>query len=345
MRDVTEHRVSMSAVRPHDVNGPAMMIRELGTSPAFRDLVLATPFPDWDWLMTKEEMGAHELEQFESALQDPASRLVTLERHGKPLAAARVFLLDWDTRVLGLTAGRAKLWFRPDLNPGDAVEWLRRVKQAADQLGVELLDLKIDARVAQLAGPLRAAGFYLVDCLVSYASPVRGDGARYQHLIRPARAEDRPELVSLTLEAFSDPRSSCNRFVIDPHLGVEKAACLYTAWMANLLDGNGAEAVLVSEHAGKIAGYITFNTVRGPWQTRVAAADIPLNAVSSAERGRGHYTDLVNAVFSLAHERGCTHIHIRTQLTAVPVHATWARRGAHMVKTLYSFHAVPEERV
>jgi GNAT superfamily N-acetyltransferase len=120
---------------------------------------------------------------------------------------------------------------------------------------------------------------------------------------------------------------------------------LYTGWIENLLDGNGADAVLVSEEGGRIAGYITFNTVRGPWQTRVAVGDVPLNAVSSAQRGRGHYTDLVNAVFSLAHERGCAYIHIRTQLTAVAVHAAWTRRGARMVKSLYSFHAVPEERV
>jgi GNAT superfamily N-acetyltransferase len=310
--------------------------------PALRDLVRTAPFPDRGWLPAQDEIEAHELDQFDALCNDSQARLVVVERGGRLVAAAAVSLLEWDTRVLGLTSSRARLWFTEDLRSGEAIGWLRQIREAACELGAELLDLKIDARAAFLGAPLEMAGFQLRDGLVDFVAPTGGSDQDDGYHIRAARPDDRRTLMALTVEAFADPRSSANRFVVDPILGPAKAASVYTAWMEHLLDGRAI--VMVSEDAGAIAGYITIEMLDRRRQSAQTVADVALNAVAAHARGKGHYRALVRAAFRCARKGGCALIHVRTQMTALPVHATWSSRGARLVKSLYSFHATPQWR-
>src|SRR5207302_1307165 len=102
--------------------------------------------------------------------------------------------------------------------------------------------------------------------------------------IRPARPEDVPRLRAISRVSHTD-----TRFFFDRRFPRPRAEALYETWIESSVNGF-AQAVLVAEHDGDIAGYLTCHLT--------AAADtgnIGLVAAASGHQGRGVGRALVGA--------------------------------------------------
>ena len=296
--------------------------------------------PEWDWLHASA--ADLELEVLRAEPESPTTSFVVLQGDERPLACARVALLPWDSEILGIRCARLRLWVSPKARPDELAAWILKVRELALDLGAQLVDTKLDTRLARLAYTLHIGHFYVTDCLVSYDLHIPNGGAVTDATVREATESDAEAVADIAEAAFADSAASVNRFVVDPHLGSEPAARLYRAWAINCLAGSAADIVLVSQEGRDIGGFISCRIMHGPWDSQFLVADIPLNAVRRQYRGRGHYTRLVEAAVAWARARGCGRMHIRTQITAVAVHATWRRLGAGIAKTVYSFHSYRE---
>jgi hypothetical protein len=306
-------------------------------------VIRSSLYRDWDWITAPEELSALDANDLAGGEGPDAPTFVALEDEdeGEWLALARLRRLAWDTEVLAMPCARADLWWRPNLDAARATEWLGQLRARSAESGTRLLDLKVDARAVALVPALCRSGYYLVDCLASYALRLPCDISLPTHPVRQAASGDRDALKAIAAEAFSDAALSTNRFVSDANLGSESAASIYSAWVANSLDG-AADVVLVTEGQDGISGFITCRRMSGPWGDRLKVIDIPLNAVRRGEQGRGQYTSLVRAAVAWSADQRADWVHVRTQVTAGRVQAAWTRLGARLVQSLYTFHSILE---
>ena len=131
--------------------------------------------------------------------------------------------------------------------------------------------------------------------------------------IRGARREDAPRLAALSGE-----------------LGYPMTAEDAGQRLADL-EAHGDHALLVSEDAGRVAGWIQVSLPR-IFETP-KSAEIAGLVVESAARGKGLGRALVAAAADWAVERGCVAVRVRTNVIRERAQAFYAREGFREIKT------------
>ncbi|MEO8367823.1 MAG: GNAT family N-acetyltransferase [Candidatus Solibacter sp.] len=139
--------------------------------------------------------------------------------------------------------------------------------------------------------------FALTDIRVTYERPLANLPAPPAD-IRQARPADLERLKQIAAHSFTD-----SRFYADPHFGRAQCDALYAIW----LERDFAEGrVLVAEHEGQPAGFVTCN-YHGD------TGNIGLIAVDAAAHGRGLGRRLVTAALHDFAAHGVTRSTVVTQ--------------------------------
>jgi len=218
---------------------------------------------------------------------------------------ARCEVLAWDSEFFGCRIGRLGENRLDHALLAEVDAWCRA--EAID--GLYFLADSGDPATAALA---EAAGFRLVDLRVTLEGPLTPGPSPLPSLppgeggaagIRQSRIADIPALRRIAAASHHD-----SRFYADPHFDRGRCDELYATWIEKSCRGEAADFVLVAEHAGEPAGYISCRR-EGLGEIGL----IGLIAVGSAVRGRGLGGALVGAALRRLAERGASRARVVTQ--------------------------------
>ncbi|HEX3527196.1 MAG TPA: GNAT family N-acetyltransferase [Thermoanaerobaculia bacterium] len=203
--------------------------------------------------------------------------------------------LPWDSEFFACSIARV-LGGRLDRGCLAAVEaWCRT--EPIDCL--YFLAVPGDPATAALA---EGAGFRLVDLRVRLGRSLVGTDPRDpDSRIRPARADDVPELRRIAAVSHHD-----SRFYADPHFDRGRCDELYATWIEKSCR---EDTVFVAEHEHRPAGYIS--CVLHPETADVG--EIGLLAVGAAAQGRGLGGALVGTALRWLASQGAARVHVVTQ--------------------------------
>jgi ribosomal protein S18 acetylase RimI-like enzyme len=248
--------------------------------------------------------------------------------------------LDWDTRVLGIPAGRLELVASAAMSSATLARLLDAAVAAAPALGIRHLSARVDAADDAAIHALEARGFLNVDALLTFAAgPADLSGAVTPagiRTIRTASADDSNAVAELAETAFRH-----GRFHSDPSIAPERAAAVYHTWAAACCAGTAADVVLVAEAGDRLAGFVA---CRMQDDTAVhldrATGTIPLIATSDRFQGQGVGATLVTAAGAWFAGRNASAVEIGTQLRNVPAARLYERCGFRLVGGSLSFRVM-----
>ncbi len=285
---------------------------------------------------------------------------VFIERNGNGISAV-CFLseLAWDTRVLGIPSGRI-LYANAF---GGAVE-LFRINALKTVLGncldvarakkLRLLDARISSEDLFVTRAFEAAGFHLVDVLLTLgASRAKfgrmlgegsytrvGDSIQFGNgiSIRPMRLEDEAALARISASSFGDHTMIQDRFFLEPIIAEDRARKLFEEWFQTLArkHAEGKATILVSELNGVACGYLAMEPMSAPGGGTWLRDS--LNAVAEESRGRGVYRALVLGAFEYAWEHGAAGLFTKTQASTNRVVNSWLHLGGDVLESAATLH-------
>lgn len=195
-----------------------------------------------------------------------------------PDAPAR--LLSWDTDFFSARIARVNL---TTLTP----EALTDLETWSQHNQVDCLYLLLDIKDTQSATLAEASGFHLRDVRMTFncKRPQTLPDIDTTHF-REATDDDLPHLREIASGAYT-----MTRFYHDPCFSRDHCDRLYDTWLVKSLQTDLADAVLIAEHNGVPAGFMTA-VIHGD----TGIGQIGLVGVAAAARGQGigrrmmHYT-------------------------------------------------------
>ncbi len=228
-----------------------------------------------------------------------------------------------DQERFGIVTARDPMMTTESLGP--ALEYCR-------VNGVRLLIARCSTEDLRVAQRLEEAGARLMDTLVYFTRHlnVAEPGQLGAVPVRRLREGEADEIRNVAAEAFRD---YFGHYHADGRLA--RAACdeVYASWAhRSCLDERVASRVLVAEHEGRVAGFLTLAT-RGPEEQ-----EIVLNAVDPRAQRHGIYRSLLLAAIEQARNDHAKRLIISTQLTNVAVQRTWTRLAFEPARSYYTFH-------
>jgi len=239
-----------------------------------------------------------------------------------PMSTPLCEVLAWDSEFFGCRVGRLA---GGRLDPNLLVEvdaWCRAE-------AIDCLYFLADSGDPATAAVAEAGGFRLVDLRVTLEGPLTPDPSPIpsrppgegRPLTRPFQPGDLPELRRIAALSHHD-----SRFYADPHFDRERCDELYATWIEKSCRGEAADAVLVAEHNGKPAGYISCVLVPPspggreglPQKTEGGQGgeghgEIGLIAVAAEAQGRGLGKALIRASLRWFADRGLSRVRVVTQ--------------------------------
>lgn len=236
----------------------------------------------------------------------------------------------WDCDRLGFEAAKVENLIANGEQAARSVVALA-LKEARKQR-YRLLTCRLETSDRVGNAVLPSLGFYLVDTTLLIELARRA--TRMPAGVRLATAGDARELAKLSADAFSDPKSSFNRYLNDPHLSRKAVRDVYGVWAATSMAGPAADVTFVTEQRGKLTGFITLVLPKTD-----GVATVPLNAVVPEQRGKGLYGRLVAAALAHAWRHGAKKVRIRTQLQQLAVQRAWYRLGATPIGSTHTWNA------
>lgn len=236
-------------------------------------------------------------------------------------------LLAWDSEFFGVRVARLDDRTLDDERAARALEWCDRQK-------VDCLYFLADAGDAETVRAAQRSGFGLVDIRVTLARPLDADqaDAGLAEAVRAARPEDVGPLAAIAREAHAD-----SRFYFDGRFPRERCADLYATWIERSCAG-WADAVLVADHEGRAAGYITC-------QVAGTSGRIGLVGVAPEARGRGIGRRLVRGALGWFAARPADRVEVVTQGRNVAAQALYQQHGfrTHRVELWYHRWLTPPQ--
>ena len=207
-------------------------------------------------------------------------------------------ILEWDSeffdrKIASFTSPRLTV-----LELGEALDW-------CGQNAVDCLYYLADSGDIECCNAAERKGFLLADIRItlersvtSYKSPFSVEDRR---ILRHAREGDLGGLRLIAGESHPD-----SRFYADSQFSREKCSALYKVWIEKSCRGY-ADAVLVAESAGKVAGYVSCHL------KEASVGQIGLAGIDKGFRGRGYGTLLVHEALDWFAGRSISKVSVVTQ--------------------------------
>ena len=259
---------------------------------------------------------------------------IVIERgDGAALGVARP--LAWDSDFFRVPMGRIEYTLATD--PSHLPPLIDDLVASLSASGVRHISARVDVADITAMSAFEAAGFRLMDALVTYITRPGKEppnAVREVGQIREFRAEDGPEILSIAEDAY---RGFRGRFHLDPHIDDTRCDAFYTEWARQSVSGRMADMLLVSEGIdGRLLGFLGFRR-REPVSSvsRVTVYGGGLGACRSDAPGA--YAGLIRAGTVWAHEHGGV-AECQTQNYNFPTIRIYEAVGAHYVRAEYTLH-------
>ena len=224
-------------------------------------------------------------------------------------------LLPWDTEFWGVRIARVEGETMTAERAVELEEWA-----AANEVACLYLLAGEDPATAHAA---EDAGYRLMDVRVGLARRAAEPPADPR--VRPFAPGDLD-----ALRAIARTSHGATRFYADPRFPRERCDDLYDVWITRSTEG-WADAVLVAEHGGRPAGYLSVHAGE-------QRASIGLFAVAQEARGSGLGGALVDAAVGWAAARGRAEIDVVTQGRSAAALRVYERRGFAVESLGFWFH-------
>jgi ribosomal protein S18 acetylase RimI-like enzyme len=246
----------------------------------------------------------------------------TQRREGQTSARVTVSARPFETEMLGIPVAHL------DIEGVDGHELLPKISSAlaeAARAGTRLVSCRRPDGDVTVLGALQAAGFRVIECLITLQCDLRRAVGKMPERVRLATWTDDNAVAAIASSSFRH-----DRFHADPQVSDEAADRLKGAWARNSVNGR-ADAVFVTEEGGRLTG---FNAclLRGD------EAVIDLIGVADVAQRRGFGRDLVAA--SLAHYAGkAQRMIVGTQSANHASLALYETAGFRIKSTAFTLHA------
>jgi GNAT superfamily N-acetyltransferase len=197
---------------------------------------------------------------------------------------------------------------------------------------VRMLIARCAAEDLRAAQAMEEAGGRLMDTLVYWGRRMdRGAAPEARPAwVRPLRPGEAAEVGRVAAGAF---RGYFGHYHADPRLDRAKADEVYVSWAErSCTEPAAASRVLVAEHDGRLAGFLTL-LPRGKDEL-----EIVLNGVDPALQRHGLYRGLVLGALDEGRRAGAPSVVVSTQLINLGVQKTWARLGFELIGAYHTFH-------
>lgn len=226
---------------------------------------------------------------------------------------------DFESDVFGAPVGR--------IVPSDDGEGLGELVLGWAKSGQWLVSARLPLDDGPVTQDLYACGFSALEILITLERDL-ADAPHMPGGVRLARVADHGDCNEIARSAFI-----FDRFHADTRVPNALADRLKETWVANALDGR-ADAVLVVEDGGEVAGFVTC-MVSGD------AAVIDLIGVAKAHQGRGLGKALVQG--ALAHYKGRKSVmRVGTQDTNEHSLALYEGQGFQRTQFQVTYHWINE---
>jgi dTDP-4-amino-4,6-dideoxy-D-galactose acyltransferase len=207
--------------------------------------------------------------------------------------------LDWDSSFWGRRIARATL---RRLEP----ETLASLLSSCDAQSIDCLYFLADADDAATVRLAEANQFRFVDIRLTLERRLDEmlavqPGLDSRQPVRLAAPEDVPALRSIARASYLD-----SRFYFDAGFPASQCDLLYETWIEKSCQGY-ADAVLVAEHLGQAAGYVSCHL------SDEATGEIGLVGVGAGAQGLGLGQHLVEAALDWFARRGMRRVTVVTQ--------------------------------
>ncbi|MDD3999621.1 MAG: GNAT family N-acetyltransferase [Bacilli bacterium] len=206
-----------------------------------------------------------------------------------------------------------------------------QIKSAIRKTPFTFFGVKVNAKDLTAMYSFQKAGFYVVDCLVTFEFDKEKcslpDLSLSLDFKKSLNVHEIENLAKVAKSAFKN-----DRFHSDPNIKTEYADDYYYQWVKNSFSGY-SDGVLVPLFEGKIAGFITYknNNIDSSTST------IVLNAVDPRFRGKGIYeAALLKCTKDLLDKS--SKIHIGTQVDNIPVQRAWQKLGYKLIDAKFVLH-------
>jgi dTDP-4-amino-4,6-dideoxy-D-galactose acyltransferase len=218
-------------------------------------------------------------------------------------------ILDWDSKFFGFGIASVNATRLNSENAACLDVWCA----AHDVRCLYLLLDSADTAQVRLAEQNQ---FHLVDIRLTLANEhIEANAFETCSSIRPAEPEDIAKLKSIAGVSHHD-----SRFYSDPGFPANLADELYRIWIEKSCEGY-ADCVLVAEHGGSPAGYISCH-LDAPDMGRIGLLAVDPNA-----QGRGVGSKLVNSALHWFASKGVENVTVVTQGRNVAAQRLYQRRG------------------
>ncbi|MCX6553036.1 MAG: hypothetical protein NTY02_18880 [Acidobacteria bacterium] len=290
-------------------------------------------------VLSRKRQDAVMRAEIQKALGSAGAQALTV-RHDWHMAAAVVFQpLEWDTAFFGVPMARLSHLLRAPDAARDVLEVAIDASLAhARDLGIAHVTARADVADAEGVAALESRGFLLMDALMTYIYHPKRDlppPVKEMGLLRPYRAEDLPQILDITREAFHGFRG---RFHLDPHLPDDRCDELYIEWARGACAFRIADVVLVTENErGEIHGWTSYRKIE-PVST-VGGMPIFGAGLGACRRSKpGAYAGLIRGGAALVHGQGGV-AECQTQNYNFSTIRVYEALGFQYVRADYTFHA------
>lgn len=317
-----------------------------GMSDAVSALATRTPFKPHRWLRpdAPDMLAALVRHRLQQGIAATGSQAWSASTGPDVRAVAVLHALEWDSKMLGMPAGRIEL-----VAAGGYVErrsalaaLLRAALPAAEAAGIHHVSVRVDAGDDAAIHELEGHGFLTVDTLVTFgllldrAAPRPGGSTGP---VRPASAADAPEVGRIAAEAFRD-----GRFHADPDISEDAARRVYRSWAIACCEGAAADAVLVATGPAGVEGFVACRMQRDTAvHLQRPAGTIVLIATAAGARGSGTGMHLMVAATAWFMERNAVAVEVGTQLRNVTAARLYERAGFRIVSGALSLRLTVEK--
>ncbi|MCV2231493.1 GNAT family N-acetyltransferase [Acholeplasma manati] len=235
---------------------------------------------------------------------------------------------EFNSNIFELNFGYVD-YYDPSLQTNEILDILN--KSAYDITGIKINSTDLNAMYN-----FQKAGFYVVDCLVTYeydknnAKPISDEySVSFKENVTQ---HEIVELASIARSVFK-----IDRFHSDPNLKTELADKYYYQWVINSFNGF-SDGAIVPVIDGKPVAFTTYkiNNVSESTSTMV------LSAVNPNYMGKGIYHNMIQKGTQYLLQFS-SKIRVGTQVDNIAVQRTWQKIGYKMIDVKYILHYYKKE--
>lgn len=229
----------------------------------------------------------------------------------------------FDTRIFGFSI--AKITHIPfEKNESAAVNSVKELTRDLLKKKIRYASYRLKANEFTMIHALEKSGFVLVDGLIAFERMIDSGENILPPSFRYATKNDSKELQKLSGD-------SCilNRFYHDKVFKnyKKKIHSFYAEWVDNSITGKVADAVLVCEEGGSIAGFISLQK----------SGHIPLVAVEKSLRGRGISRKMIEASFEVFRQWKVKTVKIEAVMTNIAALRSYEACGFRACDTYLTY--------